>query len=242
MKPILDKDLDTLIKQRFENFETEPPAELWSKIDTSLTGSKTRNKIKSFYWVSAASIVIIFSAALYFYKPLEVIKLRAKNESREILVNKPDPAKEFKEVKNIQAEKIKVLTKNTLPNTNQTVYKIPANNSGSEIKENRNLKRPEVSEVLIADNQEKFKNTIPLIADSNTAEPVLLVSQPLETVTEIAADIPKQKIKSVGSLINFVISRVDKREDKIIEFKDGKEGSAVSVINLGLIKFKSRNK
>ena len=135
-----------------------------------------------------------------------------------------------------------MLTKNTLPNTDQTVYKIPANNSGSEIKENRNLKRPEVSEVLIADNQEKFKNTIPLIADSNIAEPVLLVSQPLETVTEIAADIPKQKIKSVGSLINFVISRVDKREDKIIEFKDGKEGSAVSVINLGLIKFKSRNK
>ena len=49
-----------------------------------------------------------------------------------------------------------------------------------------------------------------------------------------------KKIRSIGGLVNFVIARVDKRDDKIIEFKEGAEGSEVSGINLGLVKFKSR--
>jgi hypothetical protein len=52
----------------------------------------------------------------------------------------------------------------------------------------------------------------------------------------------KPRIKSIGGLVNFVIAQVDKREDKIIEFRDGEEGSEVSGINLGPLKFKNRNK
>ena len=50
----------------------------------------------------------------------------------------------------------------------------------------------------------------------------------------------QRKIRSIGSLVNFVIAKVDKREDKLIEFKDSDEGSEVSGINLGLVKIKSK--
>jgi hypothetical protein len=50
----------------------------------------------------------------------------------------------------------------------------------------------------------------------------------------------QKKIRSIGSLVNFVIAKVDKREDKLIEFKDSDEGSEVSGINLGLVKIKSK--
>jgi hypothetical protein len=50
----------------------------------------------------------------------------------------------------------------------------------------------------------------------------------------------QRKIRSIGSLVNFVIAKVDKREDKLIEFKDSDEGSEVSGINLGLVKIKGK--
>ena len=58
----------------------------------------------------------------------------------------------------------------------------------------------------------------------------------------IESEAPKIKIRSIGSLVNFVIAKVDHREDKIIEFEDNDEGSEVSGINLGVLKFKSRKK
>jgi hypothetical protein len=49
-----------------------------------------------------------------------------------------------------------------------------------------------------------------------------------------------KKINSVGSFVNFVVSKVDKRKNKIIEFEDGDEGTMVSSVNLLLLKYKAK--
>jgi hypothetical protein len=51
------------------------------------------------------------------------------------------------------------------------------------------------------------------------------------------------KIKSVGDLVNFVIAKVDKREEKIIKVSKTDEGdNEITGINLGLFKFSKSEK
>jgi pectate lyase len=53
----------------------------------------------------------------------------------------------------------------------------------------------------------------------------------------------KVKIKSVGDLVNFVVAKVDKREEKIIKVSKTDEGdNQITGINLGLFKFRKAEK
>ena len=52
---------------------------------------------------------------------------------------------------------------------------------------------------------------------------------------------PKQK-KGLGKLVNFVLSQVDPREDKLIEVsEDAGEGIRVTGLNFGLVKMKNKS-
>ena len=73
-------------------------------------------------------------------------------------------------------------------------------------------------------------------------ESTLASAQNTSPTNEAEQGHSRPRIKGVGGLVNFVIAQVDKREDKIIEFREGEEGTELSGINLGPIKLKSRNK
>lgn len=51
----------------------------------------------------------------------------------------------------------------------------------------------------------------------------------------------KKGIRNVGDLINFVVDKVDKREDKFLKFKtDDDDNSSLIGINIGMLKFSKR--
>ena len=242
MEPISDKDLDKLFKQRFEDHKTEPSAKLWSQINDELNEPVKKKKSNSVYWTAAASVLILVSATLYLYKPVEVIQLRGKTESGELVIAKPNPIKTVKEAENIPQVTASINPERKL-NQNQTVLKTSANKPNSEAKEGQRLNRVKSNEILLTKNQTKIQNSNPVIAKPVASEQMLAVAEiPIMPVAEIETDVPKRRVKGIGGLVNFVIAQVDKREDKLIEFKESDEGSEISGINLGLIKFKSRNK
>ena len=242
MEPISDKDLDKLFKQRFEDHETEPSAKLWSQISDELNEPVKKKKSNSVYWMAAASVLILVSATLHLYKPVEVIQLRGKTESGELVIAKPNSIKAVKEAENITqvTASINPLRKS---NQKQTVLKAFVNKPNSEAKEGQRLNRVKSNEILLTKNQTKIQNSNLVIAKPVASEQMLAVAEiPNMPVAEIETDVPKRRVKGIGGLVNFVIAQVDKREDKLIEFKESDEGSEISGINLGLIKFKSRNK
>jgi hypothetical protein len=91
----------------------------------------------------------------------------------------------------------------------------------------------------------KPDNTAPAIAALQINDEVKLspitasAAQDLPVKTTAAAQPKKRRIRSFGDLINVVVSKVDKRKDKLIEFssKDDDE-SLVTGINLGIIRVK----
>jgi hypothetical protein len=242
MEPISDKDLDKLFKQRFENFEAEPSANLWSKISDELNEPVKKKTSNSVYWMAAASVLVLVSATLYLYKPVEVIKLRGKTESPELVTVKPNPVKQIKVEESIP-ETINPVNPVRKLELKQTVYKAAVNKPTSGTEGREDLNRPKPDDILVAKDQAKIQNSNVVNSNPFASERILAaVEIPNTAIEESETDIPRRKVKGIGGLVNFVIAQVDKREDKLIEFKESSEGSEISGINLGLLKFKSRNK
>lgn len=256
MHPISDKELDRLFQQRFEDAQFQPSEDVWLKIADKMD-QKKKVKIFPVFWMAAASVLLVISAGLWFYRPVEVIRLQGApkemvkkipknsgfNLSTESTASEPDnqdvkglnfPDGKAANAVSLRLDDVKPVLE--VPKTSkQTAEIIIANNSTK--KNSQEILQPR-KEVKVPQRYAGDQSTL------DVTQPDMIASADIPE-TDIAV-VPEQnsprKIRSIGSLVNFVISKVDHREDKIIEFKDGEEGSEVSGINLGLVKLKSRIK
>jgi len=82
------------------------------------------------------------------------------------------------------------------------------------------------------------KPVIPGSDDFKTTNKVAVTALPVNKATK--ATVKKHGIRSFGDLINVVVAKVDKRQDKLIVFSDtdGDE-STITAINLGFVKMKT---
>jgi len=260
MHPISDKELDKLFQQRFGDLEIEPSATVWEKITGTMDQKRRKSAFPSF-WMAAASIVVLISAGLLYFRPQEVIRLQGStemaqnmedNSSRPQLNEAPVSIEE--PLNGIQKEDSD-LPDYGLVNTSEAKpgeYSLVQNTPVTEPE----VKVPAAEPVVIA--AEPVKKVNPVQPKKSVKVPnrfsgdqsTLDVTQPdmlakadfsEEEINPDESEVRGQrKIRSIGSLVNFVIAKVDKREDKLIEFKDSDEGSEVSGINLGLVKFKAK--
>ncbi len=254
---MLDKDFDQIFKSSFEDFEVQPAANSWDKITAGLD-KKPKSKNFGIFWMAAASVVVVLGIGIGLYtKPTEVIKLRGNTE--EVL---SQGAKEkINEVENVNAENTKSKTNddtknNSLLADNQSTKKINKNNfethatinntstvlltkdtetEPSQIVATKAIRTKTVTERILED--EASKNL-----DASKVKTQTLLAQ--NTIDENLVENGyqtnrKQKIKSVGDLVNFVVAKVDKREEKIIKVsKTDESDNEITGINLGLFKFR----
>ncbi len=152
----------------------------------------------------------------------------SKLSSKVVLASNTNNAK-----KNISNDATKALEINVL-NT-ETV-----DNKTQELAETKPVKLRSVTERILADEalknrkgMEVMPNKV-LAAQSNTDE---------DLNGEGTNPDRKLKIKSVGDLVNFVVAKVDKRDDKIIKMsKTDESDNEITGINLGLFRFKKAEK
>ncbi|WP_442795178.1 hypothetical protein [Pelobium manganitolerans] len=246
MKQMLDKDFDQVFKSAFEGFELEPANNSWDKIAETLK-SKPKKKNKQTLWMAAASFVIVagFGISL-FNKPVEVIKLR-KHVVEELAQESPsettfqeefdtkNSSKQFaaaKPQKNYPAKKLE--SENHLPNAEDVKgdeLKLDATTEAF-VAEVKPLRAKSVTELLL---QQEEQDKIAKVYTENN------ISVSENTAATTIANDKKVKINTVGDLVNFVIAKVDKREDKLIKMSQTAESdNEITEINLGLFKFKKQ--
>ncbi|SDL75441.1 hypothetical protein SAMN05421813_10238 [Daejeonella rubra] len=259
MHPISDKELDKLFQQRFGDFEVEPSNDVWGKISNKMDNKKSGRRSFSPFWMAAASVIVVISAGLWFTRPLEIVKLQGNSEMAEEKVESlvpptiSEPTAEPVQEEPILAELNPGLTEfspeKSVTNDFKLIAEVPQ--ALPEVKP-----AAEQPQIVIASNPVKKpiaaqqKQAVKVPARYSGDQSQLDVTQPdmiakvdvqeEQIIEEERVNTGSKKIRSIGSLVNFVIAQVDKRDDKLIEFKDGVEGSEVSGINLGLVKIKSR--
>jgi len=248
MQDIQDRDFNTMFQQKFENFTVEPNSAVWRGIVSELQFNGQKKPFPVFRAMAvAASVLFVLSTALWLFSPKEKIRLYGKSdlaaiqdEPQDVKVSSPAVNRAGKKLSS--SEKIPLSSINNEPVVERSSVNPPA----VEKKEAETLApRPEeapVKEIEMA----KLDNKVLQNKKANSMKdiPVLaLVNEQFALADTKKYTTPQPHVKTMGDIVNFVVGKIDPREDKIIQFRDdGDDGSEVSGINLGLLKFKSRNK
>jgi hypothetical protein len=249
MEPMQDKDFDRIFKQRLDDFEVEPSSRSWERISAELASTGRKRRGIPSYWMAAASVVLLASAVLWLYKPVEMVRLQGKataqmsgdthlegdnqpgngiNEPDEMKLATSPPVRNKRLMASTKKvnERSRGLESRVLPVSVEKAV-VPSQNLALVKRQEPEMTFEDVRPALKAEDAPAILALVDDVPEMNESSPV-------------EEDVERPRIKSIGGLVNFVIAQVDKRDDKIIEFKDGYEGSHVSGINLGPLKFKSR--
>ena len=259
MHPISDKELDKLFQQHFGDLEVEPSNEVWEKISNKIDNKASGKRSFSIFWMAAASVIVVISAGLWFTRPVEIVKLQRSpeiaQEKVEILTSPimKEPMTEPVQDKPVRADLNPGLTEfaNEKP-VNSDVKLVdeilqilpelkPAAEQPQQVIASTVVKKPIATQPKQSVKVPERYSGDQSLLDVTQTDLIAKADIPDEqTIDEERVSTGNKKIRSIGGLVNFVISKVDKRDDKLIEFKDGAEGSEVSGINLGLVKIKSK--
>jgi hypothetical protein len=253
-----DKEIDQLFHSRLQGIEVEPSAGLWQNISAKMDTYKKRPVT---IWLSvAASLLILLSAGLYFVqqnnadvkKPEQIFSQNNRNSEKNSIAPKAVEKIESVIAKGVKKEKIATVKAQKNEGVKNSFH--PEENAARIVKiEPVNAKEQLVQ---LPPHREVLRAVVPdietpLSIKTEIKENAGYVTLPA-TVTPQLADVQdnrvmaaapakKRRIRSIGDMLNAVISKVDKRKDKIIEFTntDGDE-STITAVNLGIIKIKKQ--
>jgi hypothetical protein len=252
-----DNEFDKLFGSKLSDLEVEPSARVWNGIDNELMANRRRKVWMPILSIAAAIIVLVTVGILFIPQKTKVndsakfVKAgpadnRGLTATRLNIDNiKPNPAN--------RAGKAGTVT-NTTGITHNTVPLgiIYADVAAAQSQSDQSFKNNDQPEIAAA--RQKLAIVNPVEANQlNINEPVVeaifIDDKPLPaTATDDVPAINKQdggtpdakpKIRRLGDVLNFVVSKVDKRPDKIIEFNNNEdEGAKITGVNLGFVKIK----
>ncbi|RZA03847.1 MAG: hypothetical protein EOP47_01090 [Sphingobacteriaceae bacterium] len=250
-----DKEFDRLFSSKLENFEAEPSPMVWENIANEVSDKKAKRSVVPYLSI-AASVIILVSVGFLFF-----------NQTEEAFVK---PVKRGKVVAKInKAETFDDTTKSTVVTTSE-ITKVVTNKVANVLK-HKVLIAPKaivdepVNQITTESNDRVINNPIAInqaalaIITTIPKEPVMEVpdketlfastdKQQTETITTETTSteitqiaVKKRGIHSLGGLINVIVAKVDKREDKLIEFTERDEnGSTITGLNLGFVRIKKK--
>ena len=238
--PVTDKDFDKVFREKLYPIEMQPADSVWEGISKQLDINKKKRSFPVL-WLAAASMAAVVGAGVWFSSQKEPMKLTGTadvNIEEAILQPVPKVAVNVDSKKSTLKETKVLLSipKRISKSKKSVISKVASSEvsiaQASSLKEDKPVENP----VAASAKQETGYKAATIEIQAETQ--VLALAEP-----EIAPDEPQvkeRKIRSVGSLVNFVVSKVDKRKNKIIEFEDGDEGTMVSGLNLGPLKFQAK--
>ncbi|MFI5452342.1 hypothetical protein ACHMWN_09305 [Pedobacter sp. UC225_61] len=244
MQHIPDKEFDNLIRNKFEDAEIEPSANLWATIEQQL--EPKRKRVIPIYWMAAASVAIAITALLVFQKT-EKIQLHGDDTVATVV----EPTKQDAVIPTTEVPVIPVSVKESNSTSSavktqkvQLLDRTPSENN---------------SEIILASVQPKtITDRLPIKAADAKPLDVIEREVPIENNEVVIAKVEPQKeegqvitetentterrgIRNVGDLVNYVVDKVDKREKKLVRFNtDDDDNSSLIGINIGFLKLNSK--
>lgn len=246
-----DKELDELFNSKLNNFEAEPSAKLWQNIHVELDKSLRKKKFVPVLQI-AASVVILLSVGLFWIRSNETVTRKTIVKKAVKLNSRPlQPQNILRENKAEQKEKLFAGTKI------RVVKEAWPRKKAAKILV---TKQQAQSKISLDETSTLVQNKLPVTVKPDQVRPaivpdggIVLKLQPAAIEGEPAKQIPvlsaqtnkpapvivkRKGIRNMGDLVNLVMAKVDKRQDKLIEFTDNDGESNITGINLGIITIK----
>jgi hypothetical protein len=258
-----DKEFDEVFNSKFEDLEVEPSPIVWDKIDVELGNKKAKIAIMPWLSIAATILVVFATGGLFLQKGTSTDKTTKPNKLASDQVKQAVPTKIDEPVKkedktiaieksieNIASNKVHQ-PKNILP-VNKVVGPVvqPVVNAPVQTQ----TVNPDDKQLIAAVPDPASTHVITTVPDNNVQLSLkssdVVAHTPIERPTVMAstndqeaAPVKKRGIHSFGGLINVLVAKIDKRQDKIIEFTDSDDDDAesnITGVNLGLVKIKKQ--
>lgn len=262
-----DKEFDELFRNRFESAEIEPSANLWSNIEEKLV--EKRKRVFPIYWSAAATVFAAVTVAVLFQKTDKiqlgttavVTQQSGKGKTRTEIdhvvptaqhtIDQPIPgSKEMEKDQYVASLQHNVEMAGRDADLSATIVAVP--DKGDEKKDLLAM-QPSVVISHLEYREAKVKQEIVKLPKTITppVEEVMLatadVSPDVDTMIGQDEAVNENKhaesrgIRNMGDLINYVVDKVDKREEKFIQFKtDEDDNSSLIGLNIGMFKFSQK--
>lgn len=249
-----DKEIDQLFKSALYDHEVEPTAMVWGNVSTNLNAGKGKKLVTA--WLSVAASVLILVVASWFFIPRGKVNDKNATQTAAAKNNKPAKAIIAPEADNDEA----IVTQ---PKASATVAsvaipkRVKQNIRRENVKAVVNAPVPDVQLAMATPRKVDVLTAVvpdaetPLIAKTEVDDDIVFktnanktaaVRVPQSSKIMAAAPVKKRRINTLGDLINVVVSKVDKRKDKLIEFTSSDDDDAtVTGINLGFLKIKKQD-
>jgi hypothetical protein len=238
-----DKEFDKQFRGKFEDFEITPSPMVWETINKNLPGTK-KKPFPSFQ-LAAASVATLVAVGLWLTPGKEPLKLYGKAKIEETTVPAKIERHSYSEALRVSEIEIEepIRKEPTLARARLSqkakVWKDEQPQGRVSADENKPVPVPDAPLLTErVDTNEKLQDrSLSVTYSSKKAQQEILA---LHEETDSTADKSRHRIKSFGDLVNFVVARVDKRRNKIIEFSKDDEGEEISGLNLGVLQYKTR--
>ncbi|WP_316821605.1 hypothetical protein [Pedobacter gandavensis] len=247
-----DKDFDQLFKDKFEEAEMMPSADLWGNIEKVLSPTK-KKRVFPVYWAAAALAVIAVSVGL-LTRDTEKLQLQGKPA---VALEKTPAVQDSGDASGLahsnETSVVSVAVNSTESEGTPLILapkmklkNLVQENNSLSLQRNDQIRRHQIKAVEPSNTlKEEVKPIIDLPTENVIANVVIPdVQQGDNTMTETEDRGERKGIRNVGDVINFVVDKLDKREKKFIQFKtDDDDNSSLIAVNIGILKFNSkRNK
>jgi hypothetical protein len=257
-----DKEFDQDFSAKFDGFEMEPSPMVWQRVVDELDGKKGKRRLLSYLSVAASVIILIAAGVLFFPQKAKQTKHQAGSNKIAANVNQPSLVVTGKtSAQPVANTGLVNKIGSTANNTAKPVTPVAANtgiiesaiadNTPKSNTEPANTDNRALTAAVIEPPREIKQPVIPdkdvLAALKSPGIPQNIVEQPVAISARTKsneAPAKKHGIHSLGGLVNVLVAKVDKREDKLIEFTDDDDDnttSSVTGVNLGIIKIKKQS-
>ena len=230
----MEKTFDKVFKDKLGEVSVAPSPQVWENISASLDPKQHKKRV-IYPWLGLAASVLLVSLGAWWFFPMnqaqvgavKVMNVQAmptRTTEVQLTAQENLPKKELAHIS-------KPLVVNKVAQLQQDLALPPSS---------VNTVDPKPSATIIQPEQQQLA-----VLNESPSQPVTILKTPQETALNSAQPSAKKhakkRIRSLSDLVNFVVAKVDNREEKILETSTDEAILSLTALNVGPLKFKKNN-
>jgi hypothetical protein len=235
MDNMMENTFDTILKDKLKDVSVAPSPQVWENISAGLEQKQEKKRV-IYPWLGlAASVLLVFLGAWWFFpmnqaqvgavKVVNVQQMPTRSTNPELIALENLPEKE--------------LTHSSKPLVIHKVVQLQQELTLPPI--SVNTVEPKPSAIVLQPEQQQ----VAVLTEAPSIESAKILNTPEETALTSAepgaTKHAKKRIRSLSDLVNFVVAKVDDREEKVLETSSNEAILSLTSLNVGPLKFKKNH-
>jgi hypothetical protein len=232
MNNMMENTFDKVFKDKLVEVSVAPSPQVWENISAGLEQKQQKKRVISPWLGLAASVLFVSLGAWWFFpmnqaqvstvKVVKVQQMPISSTNPELIAQENLPKKEVAHI--------------AKPLVIDKVAQLQQDLTVSPVSVNTVEPKPSTTHLQTEQQQVAVLNELPSIESATILSGLQEIAL---TNTEPSATKPaKKRIRSLSDLVNFVVAKVDNREEKVLETSSDGAILSLTALNVGPLKFK----